>query len=82
MNFNDIVGSIGVGLILTAYLANTFNLIPKHGLLYFILNTIGAALACYASLLIDYLPFIILEGVWALVSLFGLIRFLRCVKQV
>ena len=77
MNYNDIVGTIGVGLILLAFFCSTFKLIQPNGKFFFILNTIGAALACYASILIDYWPFIILEGVWCLVSIVGFIRVLK-----
>ena len=74
MNYNDMIGTLGVGLILLAYFFNTFSLIPKNGRLFFCMNIIGAALACYASLLINYIPFIILEGVWCLVSVAGFIK--------
>jgi hypothetical protein len=74
MSYNDIIGAVGVGIILIAYFLNIFSLIPKEGLLYFILNIIGAAIACYASILINYIPFIILEGTWAAVSLIALIQ--------
>jgi hypothetical protein len=74
MNYNDIIGTIGVGLILFAYFLNIFSMIPKDGILFFIMNIVGAALACYASFLIHYLPFIILEGTWTLVSIIGLLR--------
>ena len=74
MNYNDIVGTTGVGLILLAYFCNIFSLISKDGKLFFVMNTIGAGLACYASLLINYLPFVILEGTWAIVSIAGLIK--------
>ncbi|HRG19155.1 MAG TPA: hypothetical protein PLP39_08690 [Flavobacterium lutivivi] len=77
MNSNDIIGAIGVGIILLAYFLNIFSLIKKDGSLYFILNIIGASIACFASYLIDYFPFIILEGVWAIVSVFGLIRSIK-----
>ena len=76
MNYNDIVGTIGVGLILLAYFFNTFSLIPKEGKLFFSMNIIGAGLACYASFLINYVPFIILEGVWCIVSIAGFIKLL------
>lgn len=74
MNYSDIVGTIGVGLILLAYFANTFSIIPKEGKLFFLLNIIGAGLACYASYIINYWPFVILEGTWAVVSVAGFIR--------
>lgn len=76
MNYNDIIGTIGVGLILLAYFFNTFSLIPKEGKLFFGMNIFGAGLACYASFLINYIPFIILEGVWCAVSIAGFIQLL------
>lgn len=74
MNFNDWIGTIGVGLILLAYFCSTFKFISSESKLFFALNTIGAGLACYASFLINYWPFVILEGTWTLVSLIGLIK--------
>jgi hypothetical protein len=41
------------------------------------MNVIGAALACYASFLIDYWPFVILEGTWVLVSIYGLMKAMK-----
>ncbi len=78
MHTNDLIGTLGVGLILIAYFAATFKMISNSGKLYFGLNVIGAALACYASWLINYYPFIILEAVWTFVSL---IAFLRTPKK-
>jgi len=74
MDFNDWIGTAGVGLILLAYFMSTFNFISGKSKLFFVLNAIGAALACYASYLINYWPFVILEGTWMLVSLMGLIK--------
>lgn len=74
MNYNDIIGTIGVGLILLAYVFNTFAVIKKDGRLFFCMNILGAGLACYASWLINYVPFIILEGVWCLVSVAGFVK--------
>ena len=73
MNFNDWIGTIGVGLILIAYFCSTFKIISAHSRIFFLLNVIGAGLACYASYLINYWPFVILEGTWTLVSLIGLL---------
>jgi hypothetical protein len=74
MSYSDWIGTAGVGLILLAYFASTFNFISGKSKLFFLLNTIGAGLACYASYLINYWPFVILEGTWMLVSLVGLIK--------
>lgn len=74
MHYNDVIGSLGVGLILLAYFLNTFSFIKKDGQLFFVMNIVGAAVACYASFLIRYIPFVILEGTWTLVSIIGLAR--------
>ncbi|MFT4757735.1 MAG: hypothetical protein ACI91R_002392, partial [Vicingaceae bacterium] len=55
MSYNGIIGAVGVGIILFAYFLNIFSLIPKEGILYFTLNIIGACIACYASILINYI---------------------------
>ncbi|WP_395045734.1 hypothetical protein [Flavobacterium sp.] len=77
MNYNDIIGTIGVSMVLVAYFLNIFGLIPKEGILFFILNILGASIACYASILINYKPFVILEGTWAMVSFLGLMKNLK-----
>jgi hypothetical protein len=68
------VGTIGVGIILIAYFMNIFSFIKKDGVLFYVMNIMGASIACYASILINYLPFIILEATWAMVSVFGLVK--------
>ena len=74
MSYNDVIGTIGVGLILLAYLFQTFGWINAKSKLFFLLNIVGAGLACYASCLINYWPFVILEGTWFVVSVIGLIK--------
>lgn len=77
MTYNDFIGTIGVGLVLFAYFLNTMKYIPVNGKLFYVMNIIGAAFAAYASYLIIYWPFIILEGTWTLVSIYGLMRTMR-----
>ncbi len=77
MNTNDIIGTIGVGLILIAYFLNIFFLIKKDGVLFYILNILGGSIACFASILISFWPFIILEGTWAIVSIIGLLKTIK-----
>lgn len=74
MNYNDIIGTIGVSLILLAYFLNVFGWLNNKNTLFYLLNIVGAGLACYASWLIRYWPFVILEGVWCLVSILGLLK--------
>jgi len=76
MNTNDTIGFTGVAILLAAFLLNLLGKISKDRLLYILLNITGAGLACLASYLICYTPFVILEGSWMLVSVFALIKLL------
>jgi len=68
MNFNDWIGTIGVGIVLLAYFLNNFSLIKRNGNLYYVLNVIGGGVSCYAAVLINFMPFVILEGIWTILS--------------
>lgn len=82
LNTNDWIGFAGVTILLLAFLLNLLGKISKDGMFYILLNVIGAGLACVASILLHYLPFIILEGAWALVSLLALMKQLTKHKTV
>ena len=73
----DWIGFIGVFQILLAYMLNIFGKLEKKDLTFILLNLIGASLACLASILMKYMPFILLEGIWALVSLIALLKYKR-----
>tara|TARA_R110001632_G_scaffold92043_9_gene196943 strand:+ start:4140 stop:4379 length:240 start_codon:yes stop_codon:yes gene_type:complete len=75
MNTIDWIGFIGVFQILLAYILNVIGKINSADLSFILLNFIGASMACVASILIEYIPFIILEGVWAIVSLISLLKY-------
>jgi len=77
LTINDWIGFIGVFGMLLAYLMNLFGKISKDSLTYILLNMVGGGLSCLASWLINYLPFVVLEGTWTLVSLVALIRYFR-----
>jgi len=77
MNLNDWIGAIGVFLILLAYFLTVINKISNNDFSFILLNLIGAILAGLASILINYVPFIILETAWALVSVYSLVKKIR-----
>lgn len=77
MNTIDWIGFIGVFQILLAYILNLTGKIKSNDLSFILLNLIGASMACLASILMEYMPFIILEGVWTIVSLLSLIKYKR-----
>ena len=77
MNEVDWIGFAGVFQILLAYVLNVIGKVDKRDLSFILLNLIGAGMACYASVLMNYIPFILLEGIWAGVSLISLIKYFR-----
>ncbi len=70
----DVIGAAGVALLLGAFAGNLLGVVRKESLLYPSANFVGASLATYASWLIAYMPFVVLEGVWACVSLVAVCR--------
>ncbi len=74
MDIPILTGSVGVGLLLIAFFLNVAKKISADSPAYIWLNIFGAAISCYASYLIDYWPFVILEGTWAVVACAALIR--------
>lgn len=77
MNYIDWIGFVGVFQILLAFILNITGNINTKDLSFILLNLIGAGMACLASILMNYLPFIILEGVWTLASLISLINYIK-----
>ena len=77
MTMTDWTGAIGVTLLLVAFFLNLTGKIGKESFAYLLLNVLGAGIACLASVLLRYWPFIILEGCWTLVSAVGLAALLR-----
>ena len=74
MSFGELVGSVGVALLLLAFALNLLKKLPASSRLYAGLNFVGAGLACWASWLIGFWPFVVLEGTWCLAGLWALWR--------
>lgn len=71
-SFPTLIGSLGVALL--AFFLSLFKILRTDGNVYLLLNLVGAALACWSSYLIHFLPFVVLEGMWAIVAAIGLVR--------
>lgn len=74
MSTGELIGSVGVSLLLIAFTLNLLKKLETNSSVYLVLNIVGAGLACLSSYLIAFWPFVILEGVWTLSSLLILIR--------
>ena len=74
MSPETLVGSLGVALLLLAFFLNLIRVLSTQSYPYTALNFAGASLAGYASYLIGFVPFVVLEGTWAVVAAVALVR--------
>ena len=74
MSVSDWIATIGVTILLIGFGLNLIKMITADSYLYLSLNFLGSFLAGVAAVMIHLVPFIVLEAVWALVSLFAIIK--------
>jgi hypothetical protein len=68
---------VGALLILAAFAAAQFDRLHPHSRLYLVLNLVGSAILTVLAAVERQFGFLLLEGVWALVSLWSLVAVLR-----
>jgi len=59
---------IGALIILGAFAANQLGELPTDSRLYLVANLIGSAVLCVLAVIEGQIGFVLLEGVWAIVS--------------
>lgn len=64
-----LIGTSGAALILLAFILNQLHYWSDEDLIYDLCNLVGSGLLIWYSLLLDSTPFLILNSIWALVSL-------------
>ena len=73
----QLISVLGALAILGAYAASQFGLVDASKLSYQVANFLGSAVLTVVAV-VDWQPgFILLEGAWALVSLWGIVTVLR-----
>ncbi len=79
MTISSIVQIFGALLILAPFALAQFRLLGQHSWPYLLPNVAGSAILCVLAFCDAQREwgFVLLEGVWALVSLWGLIALLR-----
>jgi hypothetical protein len=74
MELSTVMGSVGVALLLLAFLLNLTKRLSQESVLYSAMNMVGAGLSGFASYLIGFAPFVVLEGTWCVVAAVALAR--------
>ncbi len=74
MSVPDLLGLIGSITIAVTYFANLQGLVKTEGWLYSLLNFVGASLILLSLYWAWNLPAAVMEGFWALISAYGLVR--------
>lgn len=74
---DQIVSLIGASLILAAFAMSNLGKWDAKSVPYQALNALGGCCLAYTAIVGHQFGFILLEGTWTLLSLFGLLRALR-----
>lgn len=76
----DLMGNIGVAMMVLAYLLLQMGKLRINDLSYSLTNAIGAALVLVSLLYSFNLSAFLVESFWLLISLYGLIKFLTTAR--
>ena len=73
----QVISVLGSLAILAAYAGNQFKWLRASSLPYAGLNLVGSGILAVIALLEEQWGFLLLEGVWALISLWSTVKLLR-----
>ena len=73
--FYDLIGSVGVGIIILTYILLQTEKLKSESLAYSVMNALGAGMIVF-SLIFDFnFAAFIVESAWVLISFYGIIRY-------
>jgi hypothetical protein len=78
----QLIQIIGAILILAGFAGAQFGRLDQRSIVYLVLNLVGSVILAVLAAIESQLGFLLLEGVWSLVSLWSLIEELRRGRQV
>lgn len=74
MSASSLIGSVGVTILLLAFVLNLLQKLKADSTSYLVMNVVGAGLAGVSSFMISFWPFVVLESVWVIASLIPLFK--------
>ena len=72
----QLIELVGAVLILTAFVLAQFGRLATSSLTYMVLNFVGSAVLAFVAAVDGDVGFLLLEGVWAIVSGYAIARFM------
>ena len=73
----QVISVVGALAVLVAYAANQFGMVELDNFPYQIANLVGSGVLFVVAVIEVQVGFMLLEGVWALVSLWAVVKILR-----
>jgi hypothetical protein len=70
----QVISVIGAAFILAAYAGVQARRLDPGKLPFSVANAVGSALLTYVAIVEEQIGFVLLEGVWFLVSMWGIVR--------
>ncbi len=77
MDVTTLIGVLGVSVLLVCFVLNQLRLLSIESAWYDGGNFVGAALLVVYAYLLNSIPFLVLESVWALFSLWEVLKGLK-----
>ncbi len=74
---DQVVQIVGALFILAAYAAAQFHMLDQDSRVYLVLNLVGAFILAILAAVEEQYGFLLLEGVWTIVTAYSLIRNMR-----
>ena len=76
----QVVQIVGALLILAGFVGAQMNKLSPQSVTYLVLNVVGSAILTVLGYMEQQWGFVLLEGVWTIVSLYGLTRVLKVTR--
>jgi hypothetical protein len=74
MSLANWIASLGVGVLLIAFFLNIFGYLDNKNKVYALLNAVGGLISCYASWMVGFYPFVVLNIIWSFTAILSLFK--------
>jgi hypothetical protein len=76
----QVIGFVAAMIILIAYIGHQSRRMDANGIAYNVMNAVGSGVLTYVAFHPFQVGFVVLESVWAIVSIYAIVRAVRRVR--